>query len=44
MTGTIRDTVKSRTVVVEQILTFSDFGVPVTVTPPPADQTFITPY
>lgn len=44
MTGTLRDTVKSRTVVVEQILTFSDFGVPVTVTPPPADQTFITPY
>jgi hypothetical protein len=44
MTGTLRDTVKSRTVVVEQILAFSDFGVPVTVTPPPADQTFITPY
>jgi hypothetical protein len=44
MTGTIRDTLASRTVVIEQILTFSDFGVPVTVTPPPADQTFITPY
>jgi hypothetical protein len=26
--------------VTSQALTFSDFGAPVTVTPPPADQTF----
>jgi hypothetical protein len=26
--------------VTKQVLTFSDFGVPVTVTPPPADQTY----
>jgi hypothetical protein len=43
MTGTIRDTVMGWTVVDEQILTFSDFGVPVTVTPPPPSQTYIAP-
>lgn len=41
MTGTIRDTVASGTVVQDQILTFSDFGVPVTVTPPPPSQTYV---
>jgi hypothetical protein len=41
MTGTIRDTAPSRTVVLEQTLTFSDFGAPVTVTPPPPDQTYV---
>jgi hypothetical protein len=29
--------------VMTQVLTFSDFGAPVTVTPPPADQTFSGP-
>jgi hypothetical protein len=41
MTGTIRDTVASGTVVQDQILTFSDFGAPVTVTPPPPSQTYV---
>ena len=33
----------SNVLVVTQVLTFSDFGAPVTVTPPPADQTFSSP-
>lgn len=44
MTGTIRSTGEPLTSVLEQTLTFSDFGAPVTVTPPPADQTFVACY
>jgi hypothetical protein len=32
-----------RTLVMTQVLTFSNFGAPVTVTPPPADQTYSGP-
>jgi hypothetical protein len=42
MTGTLRGSAKGLTTVLDQTLTFSDFGVPVTVTPPPADQTLNT--
>jgi hypothetical protein len=41
MTGTIQAPVTSGTVVQDQILTFSDFGAPVTVTPPPPSQTYV---
>lgn len=37
---TIRLTSAINVFVMTQDLTFSDFGAPVTVTPPPADQTF----
>lgn len=37
---TIRSTSAINVFVMTQVLTFSDFGAPVTVTPPPADQTF----
>lgn len=37
---TMRDPPGSRVMVMTQALTFSDFGAPVTVTPPPADQTY----
>jgi hypothetical protein len=40
---TIRDTSGADMFVMTQALTFSDFGAPVTVTPPPADQTFSGP-
>jgi hypothetical protein len=40
---TIRLTGAINVFVMTQALTFSDFGVPVTVTPPPADQTFSGP-
>jgi hypothetical protein len=37
---TIRPTGAGKVLVMTQFLTFSDFGAPVTVTPPPADQTY----
>jgi hypothetical protein len=37
---TYRSTTRVDVLVLTQVLTFSDFGAPVTVTPPPADQTF----
>jgi hypothetical protein len=40
---TIRSTSAANVFVMTQNLTFSDFGAPVTVTPPPADQTFSSP-
>lgn len=40
---TIRETSAINVFVTTQVLTFSDFGMPVTVTPPPADQTFSGP-
>ena len=40
---TIRMTGAINVLVMMQALTFSDFGAPVTVTPPPADQTFNQP-
>lgn len=40
---TIRLTSAINVLVMTQALTFSDFGTPVTVTPPPADQTFSGP-
>jgi hypothetical protein len=40
---TTRLTSASNVFVMTQALTFSDFGAPVTVTPPPADQTFNSP-
>ena len=40
---TIRLTGATLASVVTQFLTFSDFGAPVTVIPPPADQTFSRP-
>ena len=40
---TIRQTSAVRVFVMTQALTFSDFGAPVTVTPPPADQTLPWP-
>lgn len=40
---TIRQGSAANMLVVTQALTFSDFGAPVTVTPPPADQTFSGP-
>lgn len=40
---TIRLTGAINVLVMTQVLTFSDFGAPVTVTPPPADQTFSGP-
>jgi hypothetical protein len=43
LTGTLRDTSLGLTSVLTQTMTFSDFGAPVTVTPPPADQTYVLP-
>jgi hypothetical protein len=40
---TIRSTSSVNVLVQTQVLTFSDFGAPVAVTPPPADQTFPMP-
>jgi hypothetical protein len=40
---TMRLTSAINVFVTTQVLTFSDFGTPVTVTPPPADQTFSGP-
>jgi hypothetical protein len=40
---TMRLTSAVNVFVMTQVLTFSDFGAPVTVTPPPADQTFNRP-
>ena len=40
LTLTMRFTSRIKVFVRTQALTFSDFGAPVTVTPPPADQTF----
>lgn len=40
---TMRLTGKGDVSVMRQVLTFSDFGAPVAVTPPPADQTFSWP-
>jgi hypothetical protein len=40
---TTRLTSAASVLVMTQVLTFSDFGAPVTVTPPPADQTYSGP-
>jgi hypothetical protein len=40
---TTRLTSAANVLVMTQVLTFSDFGAPVTVTPPPADQTYSGP-
>lgn len=40
---TIRSPSAVNVLVMTQVLTFSDFGAPVTVTPPPADQTYPLP-
>jgi hypothetical protein len=37
---TVQQGTSGNVFVITQVLTFSDFGAPVTVTPPPADQTF----
>jgi hypothetical protein len=40
---TIRSTSRINVFVMAQVLPFSGFGAPVTVTPPPADQTYSGP-